>query len=62
MFVDRMLWKIFRFEREEVTGGWRKANVAEVCDFHCVQNVICACVCGEIREVEVDRACGICGG
>jgi len=64
MFVDWMLWKIFRSESEEVTGGRRKARNAEIHDFHCLQNVIyvCVCVCGEIKEVELDKACGICGG
>ena len=41
MFVDRVLWKIFRSEREEVTGGRRKVHIAELCGFHRVQNVVC---------------------
>jgi len=44
MSVDRMLRKIFRFLREEVTGGWRKAHNAETRDFYRLQNVICVCV------------------
>jgi hypothetical protein len=60
MFVGRMLWKVFMYEREEVTGGWRKAHIVELCDFCCVRNV--TCLFGGIREVELDRACGICGG
>ena len=40
-------------EREEVTGGWRKVHIAELCDFHCVQNV---CVCEGGGERERERA------
>lgn len=58
--MNSMLWKMIRPEGEEVTGRWRKAHNAELCDFHCLQNVIC--VCGEIEEDDLDRASGICGG
>jgi hypothetical protein len=39
---------MFRSEREEVTGGWRKAHSVELFDFHCLQNYIYICVCARV--------------
>ena len=42
MFENRVMRRIFRPRREEVTGEWRKLHNEELNDFYCSANIILA--------------------
>jgi hypothetical protein len=53
-----MLWNVFGFKRENVTGHWRKLHSEELNDLYMSQNIIG----NQIKEEEMSRVCGIYGG
>jgi hypothetical protein len=57
VFESRMLRKIFRCKRVEVTGDWRRLHSEELYDLHCSPNVIRV-----IKSRKMDRACDTYGG
>jgi hypothetical protein len=40
VFKNRVLRRIFRPKRDEVTGGWRKLHNEELCDLHSSPSII----------------------
>jgi hypothetical protein len=40
VFENRMLWRIFGSERDEVTSGWRKLRNEELIDLYCSPNIV----------------------
>jgi hypothetical protein len=39
VFVNRVLRKIFRTDRDEITGEWRGLHNEELCDFYSQRNI-----------------------
>jgi hypothetical protein len=58
MLKNGMLWNVFGFKRESVTGHWRKLHTEELNDLYMSQNV----VGNQIKEEEMSRVCGMCVG
>jgi len=56
MLKSRMLWNVFGFKKEIVTGCWRKLRAEEPNDLHMSQNI----VGNQTKEEEKSRVCGIC--
>jgi hypothetical protein len=40
VFENRLLRRIFRPKRDEVTGGWRKLHNEEICDLYPTSSII----------------------
>ena len=57
VFENRLLGGIFRPEKEEVTGEWRKLHNEELTDLYCSPNIVRV-----IKSREVGGACSTYGG
>jgi hypothetical protein len=56
LFQNRVLWRIFGWKRDKVTGDWRKLLCEELCNLYSSPNII-----RTIKEDEMGRACSMNG-
>ena len=48
-FENRVLRRVFRPKRDEVTGEWRKLHNEELSDRYCSPNIVRGIKCGRMR-------------
>jgi hypothetical protein len=59
VFENRVLRKMFRHNRDEVTGQWRRLHSEELHDLYTLQNIIRV---NKSRRMRFGGACSMYGG